>query len=175
MIAASERIGLRHHKPADITSIFESYTGDTQSARYLARLPHVDFKQTERMLRNLSCPDSLELAGKAIWVIESFFDGSPVGLVTVAKNGESMDVHFGIGVPYRGRGYAAEALALAAQHLLTARQAVSICSFTDVENVAAQTALMKAGFMCLGKVEKYYQAPQLNGESRDVFRYQFRA
>lgn len=175
MIVASERIGLRHHKPEDIASIFESYTGDTQSARYLARLPHIDIKQTERMLQKLSCPGSLELAGRAIWVIEAFSDGTPIGLLTVAKNGESMDVHFGIGVPYRGRGYAAEALALAARHLLTARQAVSIRSFTDVENTAAQTALIKGGFVCLGKVEKYYQAPLLNGDSRDVFRYQFRA
>jgi len=98
-----------------------------------------------------------------------------VGLVTVAKTGESMTVHFGIGVPYRGRGYAAGALALAAQHLLSAGQATSVSSFTDVENGAAQSALVKAGFVFTGRAEKYYQAPQLNGEYRDVFHYQFRA
>ncbi|GHC16983.1 GNAT family N-acetyltransferase [Aidingimonas halophila] len=175
MIAASKRLGLRHHRPEDIASIFESYTGDLESAKYLARLPHIDIEQTERMLRKLSTSQSLALTGKCIWVIEAITDGTAVGLITVTRGDESMAVHFGIGVPYRGRGYAAEALELAAKHLLSAGQATSISSFTDVENVAAQAALVKAGFVFTERANDFYQAPQLNGGYRGVFLYQFRA
>lgn len=102
-------------------------------------------------------------------------EGGPIGLVTVVKRDESMVVHFGIGRPYRGCGYAAEALVLTAQHLLAEDHAIRVNTFTDVENVAAQKVLAKAGFIFTTRIEKFYQAPQLNGEYRDVFHYEYRA
>lgn len=50
MNTASERLGLRYHRPEDNASIFKTYTGDLGSAKYLARQPHIDVAQTERML-----------------------------------------------------------------------------------------------------------------------------
>lgn len=126
------------------------------------------------MLQILSTPESLALAGKCIWMIEAVRDASAVGLITVIKNAEAIEIHFGIGVPFRGQGYGQEALSLAAQHLLATGQAKSINSFTDVENVAAQSALVKAGFVLTGRAQSFYQAPQLGGEYRDAYRYQYR-
>ncbi|QNI03669.1 GNAT family N-acetyltransferase [Halomonas sp. SH5A2] len=174
MITASERLGLRYHKPEDIAPIFNTYTGDLGSAKYLARQPHIDVAQTEQMLKKLSTPESLASNGMCIWVIEAIRYGTAAGLITVARDDASMAVHFGIGIPYRGRGYAAEALALTAQYLLATGQIADVTSFTEVENAAAQTALVKAGFVLTGRTENFYWAPQLRGESRDVFRYQFR-
>lgn len=174
MITGSERLILRHHRSEDTSSIFENYTRDRGSARYLARLPHSSIEQTERMLQTLSSPQSLALVGKCIWLIEAVKDGSAVGLVTIIKSDEAMEIHFGIGVPFRGHGYGAEALALAAQYLLATGQAENISSYTDVDNVAAQRALANAGFVFIERVDNVYQAPQLDGEPRDVYRYQFR-
>ncbi|SEO65641.1 Acetyltransferase (GNAT) domain-containing protein [Aquisalimonas asiatica] len=126
------------------------------------------------MLQKISTPESLMYAGKCVWVIEAITEGAAVGMVTVVRTDESMAVHFGVGIPYRGRGYAAEALELAANHLIEARWSRNISSFTDVENVAAQATLLKAGFVFTERVNGFYQAPQLNGEYRDVFRYRFR-
>lgn len=70
-----------------------------------------------------------------------------------------MEIHFGIGVPFRGHGYGVEALAPAAQHLLATGQAESIGSFTDVDNVAAQRALANAGFVFIERADNVYQAP----------------
>ncbi|MGM0824977.1 MAG: GNAT family N-acetyltransferase [Pseudomonadota bacterium] len=174
-VAASKRLALRYFRQDDIAPIFESYTGDLDSAKYLARHPHTEIEQTEELLHNLSVPESMALSGKCIWVVDAIREGRPIGLVTVVKRDESMDVHFGIGRPYRGRGYAAEALVLTAQHLLAAGDTTSVNTFTDVENVAAQMALAKAGFIFTTRIEKFYQAPQLNGEYRDVFHYEYRA
>ena len=173
-VAASKRLALRYFRPEDIAPLFESYTGDLGSAQYLARHPHAEIEQTEKMLQNLSVPESMELTDKCIWVVEAISEGAAVGLVTVIKSDQSMVVHFGIGRPYRGRGYAAEALMLTAQYLLAAGYVTSVNTFTDVENVAAQKVLEKAGFRFTTSVEKFYQAPQLNGEYRDVFHYEFR-
>lgn len=175
MIAASERLGLRYYSPEDTASIFKTYTGDLGSAKYLARQPHSDVEQTERMLKKLSTPESLASNGMCIWVIEAIRDGTTAGLITVARDDASMAVHFGIGIPYRGRGFAAEVLALTAQHLLATGQTADVRSFTDVENAVAQAALVKAGFVLTGRTEDFYRAPQLGGECRDVFRFQFRA
>ncbi|MGP9766864.1 GNAT family N-acetyltransferase [Halomonas sp. AOP13-D3-9] len=173
-IAASKRLELRYYRPEDNAPIFENYTGDLGSAKYLARHPHTEIEQTEKMLQNLSVPESMALTGKCIWVVDAIREGGAIGLVTVVKSEDSMVVHFGIGTPYRGRGYAAEALLLTAQHLLAAGHATSIHTFTDVANVPAQKALAKAGFRFTKRTEKFYQAPQLNGEDRDVFHYKFR-
>ncbi len=174
MITTSERLILRHHRLEDATPIYESYTGDLESAKYLARLPHTDVEQTKRMLQTLSTLESLEQTGRCVWIVEATTEGNAVGMITVVREYESTTVHFGIGAPYRGRGYAVEALALAAKYLVTVGQSKCVCSFTDVENTAAQAALIRARFVLTGKTNKFYPAPQLNGEYRDVFHYQFR-
>lgn len=174
MITASERLGLRYYRPEDTAPIFNIYTGHPGSAKYLARQPHSDVEQTERMLKKLSNSESLVANGMCVWVIEAIRDGTAAGLITVAKDDTSIAVHFGIGTPNRGRGFAAEALALTAQHLLTTGQTACVSSFTDIENAAAQTALVKAGFVVTGRTENFYRAPQLGGKCRDVFRFQFR-
>ncbi|MBT2773717.1 GNAT family N-acetyltransferase [Halomonas sp. ISL-60] len=175
-IAVSKRLELRYYRSEDIARIFESYTGDLSSAKYLARRPHTEVEQTETMLLHFSVPESMALTGKCIWVVDAISEGEgAIGLVTIVNDNDSMAVHFGIGRPYRGRGYAAEALLLTAQYLLATGQATSVNSFTDVENVVAQMALEKAGFIYTTRTDKFYQAPQMNGEYRDVFHYKFRA
>ncbi len=174
MITASERLGLRYYRPEDAAPIFKVYTGDPGSAKYLARQPHSGVEQTGRMLKKLSNSESLVANGMCVWVIEAIRDGTAAGLITVAKDDASMAVHFGIGIPYRGRGFAAEALALTSQHLLATGQVAGVSSFTDVDNAAAQSALVKAGFVLTGRAPSFYQAPQQGGENRDVYRYQYR-
>ena len=174
MITASKRLVLRYYWPEDIAPIFKSYTGDLGSTKYLARHPHTEIEQTEKMFQNLSVPESMALTGKCIWVVDAIRKGGAIGLITVVKSKGSMVVHFGIGKPYRGCGYAAEALVLTAQHLLAEDHAIRVNTCTDLENVAAQKALEKAGFIFTKRAEKFYQAPQLNGEYRDVFHYEFR-
>lgn len=174
MITASERLGLRYDRPEDAAPIFNIYMGDPGSAKYLARQPHSGVEQTGRMLKKLSNSESLVANGMCVWVIEAIRDGTAAGLITVAKDDASMAVHFGIGIPYRGRGFAAEALALTAQHLLATGQAAGVSSFTDVDNAAAQSALVKAGFVLTRRAPSFYQSPQLGGEYRDVYRYQYR-
>lgn len=157
MIVASETIALRFHKPEDAAVIFENYSSDIQSAKYLARPPHTEIIQTENMLQKFSRPESLSETGKLIWVIEA--ENIAAGLITVVRIDETAVIHFGIGLPYRGRGYASAAVRLAANYLTNEGYATSVSSFTDVENRAAQAVLMKAGFELIGKAQSGYRAP----------------
>ncbi|WP_411793998.1 GNAT family N-acetyltransferase [Halomonas sp. A29] len=169
----SARLELKYFSCGDVPSIFNNYTGDLESSRYLAREPHSDIAQTERMLDRLSRPESLACFGICTWVVYSHDQEEAVGLITAVKHGQSMALHFGIGAPFRGRGYAAEALSLAARYILTERQRGNVVSYVDVENTAAQATLGRAGFRLVGRSERFYKAPQLRGEYRDVFHYQF--
>lgn len=173
MIAASPRLILRYYQPEDVEPIFRHYTGDPGSTAYLARPVHAEIAQTKQMLNKLSNPESLASTGSCVWVVHSVEDRAAVGLITLVRDVHSTVIHFGIGVPYRGRGYAAEALALAARHLLVAEQAKSVTSFTDTENTAAQATLLNAGFICTGKADLFYRAPRFNSGLRKVLCYQF--
>ena len=80
-------------------------------------------------------------------------DGTPVGTVSwhaemYGPNPESLAWNIGINLipEWRGHGYGAEAQRLLAERLLATTEANRIEAMTDVENVAEQRALEKAGF-----------------------------
>ena len=85
MITASKRLVLRYYWPEDIAPIFKSYTGDLGSTKYLARHPHTEIEQTEKMLQNFSVPESMALTGKCIWVVDAIRKGGAIGLITVVS------------------------------------------------------------------------------------------
>lgn len=81
-------------------------------------------------------------------------DGTPIGTmswhaVTYGPNPESRAWNIGITLapPSRGHGYGGEAQRLLADYLFSRTQANRVEAQTDVENVAEQRALGKAGFV----------------------------
>jgi ribosomal-protein-alanine N-acetyltransferase len=172
-IVSSARLELRFFCREDVEPIFNGYTSDLNSARYLARKPHVEIKQTERMLQRLSRPESLACFGMCTWVIYSYVERTAVGLITTEKSDAEVILHFGVGPAFRGHGYAVEALTAAARYWRDKEPTLTISSYTDTENVAAKAVLELSGFVCTGHVSKVYKAPQLQGEHRDLSSYIF--
>lgn len=169
----TDRITLRFARSGDATWLHEHYLGDYESARFLARRPHQTEAQTRTLLNRLSTPESLETEGKVVWVIHEKVSSSAIGLVTVVRVSSGIELHFGIGYPFRGLGYGAEALALAARHLTSSGQADSVTVYTDIDHKAAQAAIENAGFYRLGILEQAYSAPQLNHQVRSAIQYQW--
>ncbi|HEX2680049.1 MAG TPA: GNAT family protein, partial [Candidatus Dormibacteraeota bacterium] len=86
-------------------------------------------------------------------IVERVVDGEPVGTVgwravAYGPNAESRAWNIGISlVPEaRGKGLGAEAQRLLAQYLFATTSANRIEAMTDVENIAEQHALEKAGY-----------------------------
>ncbi len=172
MITQSKNLNLRYALESDAGPLFK-YTGDLESSKYLARKPHADKEQTSNMLQRLSSPQSLDLHGLCVWVICLNEQTSPVGILTLIKVGSDMEIHFGLREDFRGQGIASEAISIASIYCRERELAACITSFTDKENVTAQSALVKAGFECTGSLSAFYTAPQLGDEKRDVFSYTY--
>jgi RimJ/RimL family protein N-acetyltransferase len=88
-----------------------------------------------------------------VLIIERVEDGTPIGSVgwhrvSYGPNPESGAWNFGIDVlpGFRGQGYGSEAQRLLAAWLFEHTEANRVEASTDVENVAEQRALEKAGF-----------------------------
>jgi RimJ/RimL family protein N-acetyltransferase len=86
-------------------------------------------------------------------VVEFIASREPIGTVSwravrYGPNPESMAWNIGIDLSpqARGKGFGAEAQRLLAQHLLATTPVNRIEAMTDIENVAEQRALDKAGF-----------------------------
>jgi len=86
-------------------------------------------------------------------IVEVISSGEPIGSVSwravrYGPNPESVAWNIGIDlVPEaRGKGHGAEAQRLLAHHLLATTPAHRVEAMTDIENVAEQRALDKAGF-----------------------------
>jgi len=170
MIGQSERISLKYAKPGDAEALF-NYTGDLATSRYLARKPHSNSEQTLTMLTQLSTPESLERHGKCVWVVCLNETDSAIGIITLVKDGPQMEIHFGIMLKFRGKGFASEALSLAASYCCSSKISNKVISFTDKQNLAAQSVLTKSGFKYTESKEAFYIAPQLSNDRRGVFNY----
>jgi len=94
-------------------------------------------------------------------MVERIADGVAIGTVDwrpamYGPNPESRAWAFGISlaVEGRGQGYGAEAIRLLVEYLFETTSATRIEGSTDIENVASQRALEKAGFTREGVARK---------------------
>ena len=90
--------------------------------------------------------------GFGLWAVEEFVGdsvrGEPAGICGLIKRDtlELPDVGFALLAPYRGKGLASEAVA-ATLDLARGRFGLTrVCAITDLDNVASQRVLLRAGF-----------------------------
>ena len=172
MIVVSEKLSLGYAAPCAAELLFH-YRGNPKSSKYNASRMHTSIEQTLKMLTKLSTSESFELQGKCVWIIYLNEIKSPIGMLTLIKKGPVIEIHFGLMQKFTGKGFASEAVSLAACYCCSSNIANEVVSFTDKENIAAQAVLVKSGFKCTGSSENYYVAPLISAEKRDVFNYIF--
>ena len=173
MITSTKIVFLRYHLSTDVRPLFDDYTSDIASTKYLARKPHNDIDQTNHMLQKLSSQSSLASFGKCIWVICDKNTEAPVGYLTLVKQANMIELHVGIRKSCKRLGYGTKALSIAAKHLVSNHITNKVTSFTDIEHIAAQSAFEKAGFSRTLRQNEFYIAPQLGSCRRDVYRYEY--
>jgi RimJ/RimL family protein N-acetyltransferase len=108
-------------------------------------------------------------------IIERVADGAPIGTVgwhrvTYGPNPESMAWNFGIDIvpEARGKGHGSDAQRLLAAWLFENTDANRVEASTDIDNIAEQRALEKAGFTREGTTRgAQYRA----GRHRDLITY----
>jgi RimJ/RimL family protein N-acetyltransferase len=121
-----------------------------RSPAYLGRFN--DFGTSRQPAREVEREHSGKEQGGTL-IVELVGGGTPIGTVswraaTYGPTPESLAWNIGINLipDARGHGYGVEAQVLLAAHLFTTTKVNRIEAMTDVENLAEQRALEKAGF-----------------------------
>lgn len=111
------------------------------------------FGAPRRRIREAIKTSGLVTADRGTLIVEVEADRTPIGTVTwhaerYGPTPESTAWNIGINLipERRGQGYGAEAQRLLADHLFATTSVNRVDAMTDVENVAEQRALERAGF-----------------------------
>jgi RimJ/RimL family protein N-acetyltransferase len=145
LLLRGPRLALRPVEFEDLPLLHQWENNPVMSGDYQVPRPH-SLRELER--RFLESPSVGEEFGRLLAVTE---DDMPVGLlsyhrVSYGPWSPAMNMGIEIAPDYRGKGYGAEAQRLLANYLLAALPIGRVEASTDVENLAEQRSLERAGF-----------------------------
>ncbi|WP_415774402.1 GNAT family N-acetyltransferase [Paraburkholderia sp. J94] len=83
--------------------------------------------------------------------------------------GHKIEIHFGIGERFWGRGLAVEAARVAMSALWRSPDVQRIRTVCDVENTGSKRVLEKLGFQCEGTLRKWLVLPAFGNLARDCY------
>jgi [ribosomal protein S5]-alanine N-acetyltransferase len=167
----TDRLHLRRARPGDEISLFEEYCGNDASSKFLQRGIHASVDQTRRMLEkwcnNKWDDDSPEFA----WVISHRKVDLAIGMLLVAFQERTCEIHFGIGHRFWKRGLMTEAMKSVIYFLESIKCFDKIVAFCDVENFGAQGVLAKLGFKQDGLMKNRITLPAFGNKARDCIHF----
>lgn len=165
---ATRRLVLRRPRETDAHDVFTSYAQDPLVVRFLLWRPHSSVDTVREFLA--ACIAGWEAGGPLTYAITEAPEGSVIGMIDARPKESVVDIGYVLARSHWGRGYMPEAIAaLAAQvHALGFARVQAHC---DVENIASQRALEKAGFRREARIERHLVLPNFPPEPRDSFLY----
>jgi ribosomal-protein-alanine N-acetyltransferase len=95
----------------------------------------------------------------------------PIGMIEARMQNTTVDVGYVLARPRWGNGLMPEAIQALATAALSHHSIFRVQAFCDVENIASQRALEKAGFLREGRLERYMVHPNLSPDPRPCFMY----
>jgi len=102
------------------------------------------------------------------WFVMEKKDGTKIGLIVLELEGGVQEIGYGITPNERGKDYCTEAVKIAVDYLFLSKPIVRIQAHTNVNNIASQRVMEKAGFRREGVVRKRIF---MRGEWKDEFLY----
>ncbi len=171
-ILQTARLKLRPPTVADAPAIFGAYAQDPQVTRFVPWRPHRDVAETVAFLQG--CEAAWREGGRFPWVIELAASGELLGMIELRLPPDpagGADLGYVLARPHWGRGYATEALAAVVQAALALPAVRRVWAVVDVENVASQRVLEKAGLRREALLPRHLAHPNAGAEPRDVYRH----
>lgn len=165
------RLRLRRGRPSDAPALFAAYTGSEERSRYLARGVHARIEQTEGFLRTWCDARWDEPDASFAWVLADLATNERIGTFVVVRQGHIAEVHFGLDRARSGQGLATEALIAVTQWLESSPVIQRIWTACDVEHLASQGVLAKAGYRPEGVLRKWLVLPAFGPEARDCLAF----
>ncbi|KAJ3674752.1 hypothetical protein LUZ60_005368 [Juncus effusus] len=159
-------ITLRKFKPSDVDA-FMSWASDPRVTRFQRRDPYTDPSQALAYITNhiLTHP----------WYRAICVENQPVGSISVnpslGEDKHRASIGYRLAYDFWGKGIATQALKLSLKIVFDELEDLErLEAIADVDNLASQRVLEKAGFKKEGVLRKYVR---LKGKSRDMIMYSF--
>ncbi|XP_022138172.1 uncharacterized protein LOC111009408 [Momordica charantia] len=151
-------------RPLDLTDIddFMVWASDEKVARFCSWEPYTDKSDALKFIKDKVLPHP--------WYRAICVDGRPVGAIMVSPNSAARDrcreeLGYVLGSKFWGKGIATVAVKLVAERIFEERPGLErLEALVDVENLASQRVVEKAGFHREGVLRKY---GVLKGKTRD--------
>ncbi len=166
----TDRLILRKPHRDDTLILFTAYMQDPEVTRYTTWRPHQQLQEAEDFMRGSilaweggTCfPFVITLKGK---------DSEPFGMIDFHIRGCTVGLGYVIARFHQRKGYATEATRAIINWAFQQPTIYRVNASTDVENLASQKVLEKAGMLREGLLRKYIVHPNISDIPRDSYIY----
>jgi [ribosomal protein S5]-alanine N-acetyltransferase len=165
----TERQILRKPRMGDAFVLFIAYMQDPEVTRYTTWRPHQQLQEAENFIRNSI--SAWENGIRFPFVITLREKDQPFGMIDLHIRGCTVGLGYVIARFHQRKGYATEATLAVINWAFQQPTIYRVNATTDVENIASQNVLEKAGMLREGLLRKYIVHPNISGVPRDSYMY----
>ncbi|MEM9880716.1 MAG: GNAT family N-acetyltransferase [Pseudomonadota bacterium] len=140
----TKRLRLRRIALADAQSVFDSYAGDADVARYTSWTPHQTVGETHSFIKRvLSQAENGQCFPMIVFAKAALVQ--PIGVFEVNLHGSTADYGYVLSKTAWGLGYATEVLTSLIGHALSHPEIYRVEAFCNTQNTASAKVMKKAG------------------------------
>lgn len=153
----------------DASVLFIAYMQDAEVTRYTTWRPHQRLQEVEDFIS--SSISAWENKTRFPFVITLKEKDEPFGMIDFHSRGSTIGLGYVIARFHQHKGYATEATRAIINWAFQQPTIYRVNASTDVENIASQRVLEKAGMMREGLLRKYIIHPNISDIPRDSYMY----
>ncbi|HHX8443219.1 TPA: GNAT family N-acetyltransferase [Vibrio diabolicus] len=155
-----ESFRVRELREADANSLFNMYSGSSNSAKYISTLPHDTAETTLSKIKQWRKFYSESTPKVCVYGVSASPDDFVFGLVVFVFNEQYAEIHFGISDKFSNRGIATELCRSGLQYLKSLG-VNEVRTNPFIEHIASIRVLEKSGFLNHGSLKNYARFPTL--------------
>ena len=165
----TKRLILRKPRIDDALMLFTAYMQDAEVTRYTTWRPHQNVQEAENFITG--CLSAWKNETRFPFVITVKEKEEPFGMIDLHIRGCTVGFGYVIARSYQYKGYATEATLAMIQWAFQQPTIYRVNASTDVDNIASQRVLEKAGMVREGLLRKYIVHPNISDIPRDSYIY----
>ncbi|MBP0484979.1 GNAT family N-acetyltransferase [Sagittula salina] len=162
----TSRLSLRRPRPEDAQAMFDGWTADPETTRFLAWRPHRTVAETRVFLRGVEA-EWQRGSGAALLIFAHTDAARPLGMIHPRRRGHVVRTGYVLRRSAWGNGIAAEALRALTDAVLAHPAIFRAEAFCDAENPASARVMEKAGMTCEARLRRWFIHPNLSPDPRD--------
>ena len=165
----TERLVLRKPHMGDALVLFTAYMQDPEVTRYTTWRPHKQLQEAENFM--YSSISAWENETRFPFVITRKEKDKPLGMIDFHIRGGTIGLGYVIARPEQHKGYATEATRAVIDWAFRQPTIYRVNASTDIDHIASQRVLEKAGMVREGLLRKYIVHPNISDIPRDSYLY----